>query len=205
MLYLKEKISESFLLGIWKIEESKEELLSSLERKDFLEKDILSVSSASKQLERLAVRVLFKTLLSKEVNIQYNKAGKPYLDDNSFYISISHTKDYVAVILDKQNEVAIDIEKISDKVKRVRPKFVSDNEYIDSDNELIHLLLHWSAKETMYKILGIQGIDLKADLHISKFIPEEKGIIFAYETHTLQKRNFEIKYWVTDEFVLTRI
>ena len=49
--------------------------------------------------------------------------GYPFLTDNSYNISISHTGKYVRIILNKYRKVGIDIEKISDKVLRVRNKY----------------------------------------------------------------------------------
>ncbi|NDW10748.1 4'-phosphopantetheinyl transferase superfamily protein [Dysgonomonas sp. 520] len=198
MLIRKEKYDTTHL-AIWKIDESREELFSMLENKSFLQKDVLLVSSEAKQTEKLAVRVLLKELLGKEVNIKYEVSGRPYLSDKSFHLSISHTKGFVAVILDKDKTVGIDIEKISDKVVRVRDRFVSDQEFIDPDNELIHLLLHWSAKETMYKIIDREGVDLKSDLQIHHFKPQQKGTFEAGEI----KQTFTINYEVTEDFVLT--
>ena len=133
--------------GIWKMEETPELLLSQLTNKEDLIRFIDTTTSPARVLERIAVRVLLKTLLGKEKMISYQSNGKPYFEDRSVNISISHTKDYVAIILSQSPLLGIDIEYTSDRVKRIRSRFISDMEYIDPENETLHLLLHWSAKK----------------------------------------------------------
>lgn len=199
MLYRKIDIGHSTRLGIWKITETADELSSLLAHDEWLG-DVLAVKSEAKRTEKLAVRVLLKELAGEEKQIKYCPSGKPFLPDNSYQISISHTRGYAAVILDRQNSVGIDIEQITEKVKRVRVKFVSERECIDLDNELIHLLLHWSAKEAVYKLLEMPDIDLKEEVTIEGFIPCDEGIMKATEC----RRNclLEIYYEVEPDFVL---
>lgn len=200
-MLIKKVKHDNVIWGIWKIEEDIDTLLSSLHNTGY--KD--SISSEKRLLEQTAVRVLLKTLIDQEKTIAYSSNGKPYLEDGSFNISISHTKGYAAVILSESSLVGIDIEYISDKVKRVRSRFISDSEYIDADNETIHLLLHWSAKESMYKAIGSMGVDFTEHLHIDKFTPARSGNFSAYEKHTNDSLKFNIQYFVEDNYVLTLI
>ncbi|MBF0575699.1 4'-phosphopantetheinyl transferase family protein [Dysgonomonas sp. GY617] len=202
MLIYKEENS-NYKWGIWKMEEAPELLLSQLNNKQDLVDFTQTVSSSARTFERIAVRVLLKTLLNEEKTINYHPNGKPYFEDQSINLSISHTKDYVAVILSQSPLVGIDIEYISDRVKRVRSRFISDLEYIDSENEIIHLLLHWSAKETMYKALSKEKIDLKNNFHIHSFAPQQQGSFKASETFTENNLQFQIQYIVTDDYVVT--
>lgn len=199
MLIRKEK-TDKIIWGIWKIEEDIQSLLSALSDKSFTK----GISSDKRLREQTAVRVLLKNLLdNEEKQISYSANGKPYLSDGSFVISISHTKGYAAVILSKQGRTGIDIEYISEKVKRVQSKFISDKEYIDKSNETIHLLLHWCAKETMYKALGYTGVDLMHHLFVEKFIPKNSGIFKGYEKYTRSLIYFNIDYYVENDYVLT--
>lgn len=202
MLIYKEENSD-YTWGIWKTEEDPGVLLSKLVNKQDLVDFVQAVTSPARILERIAVRVLLKTLLGEEKTIKYYPNGKPYFEDQSINVSISHTKDYVTVILSQSPLLGIDIEHVSDKVKRVRSRFISDLEYIDPEKEITHLLLHWSGKETMYKALSRDKIDLKENFHIKKFIPQEKGFFEASETFTEDNLQFTIHYIVTDDYVVT--
>jgi len=95
-------------------------------------------------------------------NCSSHRDGRPYLTDRSFNVSISHTRNHAAILIHPSKNVGIDIEEISDRVYRVASKFVSQDEYIDPHHEKIHLLLHWSAKETMFKLLEESEIRFQA-------------------------------------------
>ena len=196
------------ILVVVPLEEDSESLLSRLTFKDkyfpLIEKMI-----ENRKREWLSIRVLIKELLGEEKEIIYDSIGKPYLSDNSFHISISHTKGYAALILNKENEVAIDIERISPRIENIRTKFVSEEEEkaLSQTNELIHLLLIWSAKESLYKYLGLENVDFKTQLHIHRFEPviEEWSSFDACETRTEIQDRFKIHYFVHKDYVLTYI
>lgn len=67
-----------FLLGIWKSDETTEQLLASLEHKDWY-REKLAVLSEKRKHEGLSVRVLLKALCGEEKEIAYYSSGRPYL------------------------------------------------------------------------------------------------------------------------------
>jgi len=188
--------------------EDSESLLSRLSLKDKYLPAIEKMTENRKR-EWLSVRVLLKELLGEEKEIFYNSSGKPYLSDSSFHISISHTKGYVALIINKDNEVAIDIEKISTRVQNIRQRFVNEEEEkaLSKLNEVIHLLLYWSTKESLFKLLGVENVDFKQHLHIRSFEPvlREWSKFDAFETRTKNQNCYKIKYFVHEDYVLTYI
>ncbi|NDV95688.1 hypothetical protein D0T84_12295 [Dysgonomonas sp. 521] len=204
MLYFKNYITDSTLLGIWIVEEDRQGLLSLLSRHDWIQ-NIYTVRSESRVLEILSARVLIKELTGEEKEVYYNKSGKPFLADDSYYISVSHTKKYVAVAINKEKPVGLDIEYISEKIRRVQSRLVGEGEYIDSGNELAHLLLHWSAKEAMFKFLDAEGVDFRKHLFVSKFTPQEEGIFSAKEVRSSKEIDFKAYYKVGKEFVMVCI
>ena len=108
----------------------------------------------------------------------YLPSGKPYLADGSAHISISHTNGYVAVALHPTEEVGIDIERYGVRVCRVVSRFVRPDEEktMNQGDEVYVLLLHWSAKETLFKVMGVEGVDFIRHLHIFPFVMEEEGV-----------------------------
>ena len=196
------------ILVIAPLQEDSKSLLSRLSFKDkYL--PIIEKMAENRKREWLTIRVLIKELLGEEKEIIYNSIGKPYLSDNSFHISISHTKGYAALILNRENEAAIDIEKISSKVENVWKRFVNEEEEksLSPSNERIHLLLYWSAKESLFKRLGFENVDFKSHLHIQPFEPVlgEWSHFDAYETRTMIQSCYKIKYFVHEDYVLTYI
>jgi len=202
------KKDDPFDLVVVPLEEDSETLLSRLSFKDkYL--PVIEKMIENRKREWLSIRVLIKELLGEEKEILYNSLGKPYLSDNSYYISISHTKGYAALILNKENEVAIDIERITPRIENIRERFVNEEEEkaLSQTNELIHLLLYWSAKESLFKRLGVENVDFKTQLHISPFEPviEEWSSFDACETRTENQERFKIHYFVHEDYVLTYI
>ncbi|MDR1881724.1 MAG: 4'-phosphopantetheinyl transferase superfamily protein [Prevotella sp.] len=201
MLYHKEYITESTLLGVWKIEETRDELLSVLSRREWV-KNIYSIKSESRVLEILSARLLIKELTGEEKQVYYSPSGKPYLADGSYHISISHTGKFVAVAINRKKATGLDIEQISDKIKRVQSRVIGKEEYIDAENEQVHLLLHWSAKEAMFKFLDTDGVNFKEHLFVGSFGPEKQGVFEASEYRTGSKRRFKACYKVEPDFVM---
>ena len=196
------------ILVVVPLEEDSESLLSRLSFKDkYL--PIIEKMAENRKREWLSIRVLLKELLGEEKEIVYNSLGKPFLSDHSFYISISHTKGYAALILNKENEVAIDIERITPRIENIRTRFMNEEEEkaLSQTNQLIHLLLYWSAKESLFKRLGLENVDFKTQLHISPFEPVlgEWSSFDARETWTENQERFKIHYFVHKDYVLTYI
>lgn len=205
MLIRKEHTKNGALLGIWKMEETKEELLQLFpehlrSKVNFL---LNTIRSERRSIEWLATRVMLFNLVGKEQIILNRENGSPYLADEKTHISISHTKDYAAILMHETSAVGIDIETCSERVVKIAGKFISDKEFIDPSQKVLHQLLHWSAKESLFKLMNEKGIDFKEHLYIEPFIPQERGVMAAKETKTAEKHSFTIHYEVHSEYVLT--
>jgi len=144
-----------------------------------------------------------KELMGEEKEVYYNQSGKPFLTDDSYHISVSHTRGYVAVAVNRVKHIGLDIEQISEKIRRVQSRLIAEGEYIDKGNELIHLLLHWSAKEAMFKFIDVEGVDFLRNLFVEKFVPsKEAGMFRASETRTDTGYSFNAYYKIDKGFVL---
>ncbi|MDR2858954.1 MAG: 4'-phosphopantetheinyl transferase superfamily protein [Mediterranea sp.] len=202
-LFLK-RIEDEYQWGIWKIDECVEELLIRLPNREEYEQKIRCFTSIHRRLEWLAIRALLYTLLGED-KIAYYSTGKPYLQDNPYYIGISHTRGYATVILSRIAEVSIDIEQYGERIRRVSHKFMRPDEqlsiYLNSD--IWSLLLHWSAKEVMFKYIGTNAVDFRKHLRIYPFQVQEQGIIQAKEYCTVIQQDFLIRYLIHSEFIMT--
>ena len=116
MLQSKDIFDDGTILGFWKIEETLEELLSMATPELQRQLQAIDFKSDKRRLEFIAVRLLLHTLVETDATIGYKDNGEPYLDDGSYYISITHTREYVGIILNPMYRVGIDVERISDKV-----------------------------------------------------------------------------------------
>lgn len=160
----------SYKWGVWKMDETQDELLNMLPQQETYLEGLQRFSAEHRRLEWLSVRVLLFTLLGEEKEIAYYPSGKPYLADKSASISISHTRGYVSVIIGEAGkEVGIDIEQYGERVHKVAHKYMRADESLSSyqGTDTWALLLHWSAKEVMFKCMNTAEVDFREHLRIS--------------------------------------
>ncbi|MGL5785875.1 MAG: 4'-phosphopantetheinyl transferase family protein [Bacteroidales bacterium] len=194
--------------GIWKIEESEEELISLLSFSKETIDQALSYATPVRRKEFLAVRSLLYKLKGELPEISYNEFGKPFLKDES-YISISHTKaTYAAVILSSNERCGIDIEMKHDRVRKVASRFISPEEQLflsaDQAVELEQLLIIWSAKETLFKSIDAPEIDFLKQMLTSAFIPEPGIHSFGVtEYKSIPAWRGTMNYLLDEDFVMT--
>ena len=206
MLVFREHINDSELI-IWQVDETLEELKEiSLHHYDH---ELESISNEVRKKESILSRYLLETLLGKAVEVRYEASGKPVMDGVNF--SISHTKNYVAVIVGN-GTVGVDIEHKSDRIFRVTEKFMSKDELetltcfsntfadISKNAEKTSTfsaeaqkfaLLCWCAKETMFKMIDEIGVDFTK---MNCKIDSEK-IILSYKN-----ADFILKYMDFPDF-----
>ena len=194
--------------GIWQLTESQEELRSQLSQNFNYEEELAKLKSLSRKMEYLGVRVLLKALSGKEMCIGHYASGKPYILSGEYQITISHTKGYIAVGIHPKWNIAMDIEYYGDRVKKVVSRFVRQDEMPGrehlSERMLIYqYLLHWSAKETLFKLLDTNEVDFLKHLYICPFTASEEGVFEAEEYRTEMNNHYQIHYMLRDDFVCT--
>ena len=192
-------------VAVWKVDETVEQLRSMFHQFSIYEAGYARFSAEKRKQEWLAVRVLLKEILGEEKEIAYHPSGKPFLKDNSMHISFSHTHGYVAVALHPSAEVGVDIEQYGHRVQRVASRFIREDEKVSiaSGDEIYGLLIHWSAKETMFKLMDDQAVDFIDHLHILPFVLQEQGLFEACEYRSGKEQRFLIHYDTHPDYVLT--
>lgn len=207
MPLLKTWTEENGRWGIWQVTETMEELCTCLSD-DVVRQELEGLKASSRKLEYLAVRVLLKTMLGKEVRIGHEPSGMPFLTGGEYHVSISHTKGYVAVGLHESAQPGIDIEAYGERVRKVESRFIREDEMserarMESREELYQLLLHWSAKETMYKVLDMAEVDFLQHLKVCPFKLSSSGTFTGESYRKTDKVRFLIHYLIHPEFVCT--
>ncbi len=204
-LFLQDKTNDT-QWAVWKVEESLEALLALLPdaRRVCCEQELLQFASERRKIEWLSVRALLYFMLKEDKQIGYSSEGKPFLTDDSFFISISHTKGYVAVILNPKTPVGIDIEQYGKRVHKVFDRFIRPDEQVEAyqGDTTWGVLLHWSAKETVFKCMKNADADLRK-LCLSHFIPQKEGTFQVREYATEGQSLFSVGYRICEDFVLT--
>jgi 4'-phosphopantetheinyl transferase len=156
--------------GLWKVAEEIEDLLllAKLSGPDVV--TYSGISAPHRKKEWLATRALLNELFGEPHLIKYHTDGRPYLENSQTNISISHSIGYVVVMLHYTYSPGIDIELISREVGKVGSRFLSPdelficNEKPESSNR--RMLLHWCAKEAIYKMIPFSNIEFATDIRI---------------------------------------
>jgi phosphopantetheinyl transferase len=191
-------LNQNTVLAVWKITESRDELLA-LFTGHFKDAGPNRHDNLHWLASRLLIEHLFEGLPATLSKDEFNK---PSLEVNgeSCFISITHSFEYAAVMVSTKTPVAIDLERVDDRVIRVSRKFIrADEEYDGADITLRYTLI-WSAKETLYKLHGAKELDFKEHLRITPLSDTElKGEILkpGYEFEAL------IRVASIDDYIIT--
>jgi 4'-phosphopantetheinyl transferase len=158
--------------------------------------------TAKRELETQGKEFLMKKLLDRDYTISYDDKGKPYLAGDTRHISVSHSHDKLAIIVNEQEATGIDIELIRDKVLRIKHKFLRDAELADAGGDVEKLLIYWAAKESLYKIYGLKEVDFIEHLLVNPFTKHNLGTIIGNIDLPGFKESFELNYQLLDNYVL---
>jgi len=189
-------------LLVWELTESVDTLKGQL---NLTEQDRIAfekIVSEKRKLEFLGIRVALKSLLGKDIKIEYDSEGKPYLADRSYQISISHSNQWIAVMAHPKRKAGIDIECPTDKIQKLYRRFLSITEQkeLSEGNDIRQLLLAWSAKEAMFKIIGKEALDFANQLRIYPFKVEPTGEMKGQ--HIPTKIYYQLFYQQTEKYTL---
>jgi 4'-phosphopantetheinyl transferase len=168
-LILRENI-ENGEIGLWKISEEIDDLylLANLSVPDSI--TYSGITALHRKKEWLATRALLNELISKPHLIKYHPDGRPWLENCPINISISHSSGYIAILLHANSIPGIDIELISRKVGKVGSRFLSPEELAvcndKAENSNRWMLLHWCAKEAIFKMVPLSNIEFSTDISV---------------------------------------
>ncbi|MDH6341176.1 4'-phosphopantetheinyl transferase [Parabacteroides sp. PFB2-12] len=195
---------ESPRRAIWQITESSEELFACFAEKEKILPALEKIKTEKRRTEWLAVRLLLKELLGEETVIAYHPNGAPFLPDHPLSVSVSHTNGYAAVLLQENKPAGIDMEYRSDRIQKIRERFLSEaeNAAIDPAHTSEHLLICWCAKEALFKLMPEEEIDFREHLHIAPFPYSTTGLLTISESRSPHKRTYLLNYEVSEEFVV---
>jgi 4'-phosphopantetheinyl transferase len=202
-LLLRKTIEKDGTIAVWKISEDAQGLLLILKQHGIYA-DLPFSRNPQRQLEWLTARVLLAELEVKQ-KIIYSDLGKPFLEGKDKHISISHSGEYVGVIVHPELHAGIDIEKTGDRIHKVSHKFVNDNErsWLSAHSETEQLYIIWGAKECAFKIFGLGEIDFRDNLEVEPFSFSNEGFTKVHfkkgETHCV----YQVFFQYLDNIMIT--
>lgn len=127
--------------------------------------------------------------------IGHAASGQPLL--RGYHVGVTHTKGYAALMLSKSCDVACDIEHFSDRVERIKSKFLRKDEKAD---DLDSLLVNWCGKETVYKLFPEDNLQF-SQMRVGPFSTMSD---WACEVENMKRgEKVRVDFELTMQFVLT--
>ncbi|MEE0340090.1 MAG: 4'-phosphopantetheinyl transferase superfamily protein [Bacteroidales bacterium] len=192
-------------VGVWKITESEAELRTMTSIPSDELEEISYIKNESLRKQRLAVRALLDTMFEEKVYLSHHDNGKPYIENNAINISITHTDQYVAVILNDEDEVGIDCESLNRDFSAVEKKALSDEEIGDLEDEQKNeqLAIYWCAKEAIFKLTSQYDVDFAEQIQIDGFRYRNEGELSAtFTDKDGYEQELNLYYFTFDRHVL---
>jgi phosphopantetheinyl transferase (holo-ACP synthase) len=200
-LFYQQNINDSTRLAIWDLQE--EEVFFG---------GFTEIVHPQKRLQHLGGRYLLSFLFPNfdKAAIAIAASKKPYLPDGSFQFSISHCTQFAAALVSSTHRVGIDIEIITERVHRIRHKFLhaSEHEMLEKNaSEILtlsaQLTIIWSAKEAIFKWWGIGNIDFSEQMILDQMPVAQDGILPArFIEKNGTEHSFRLHYKVLDTICL---
>lgn len=103
-------------------------------------------------MQREAVYSLFG-IAEPRHRLCHRSDGAPFLLNSSRHVSVSHSRQAVAVALSSDGPVGIDVESYSPKLERVAGRFLTHDEQLDVGRSSNCLIRAWTFKEAAFKLL----------------------------------------------------
>ena len=149
----------------------------------------------------LAVRKLLENE-DPELTIDYDLKGKPFLNKQKG-ISISHSNEIVAIGISNEIDFGIDVQFKTDKVFKIQSKFLSqmESKFFEKKNDLESLIKVWSAKESIYKALGKEGVSFSKDLEINTVNDKDLFRAGYYKKDNI-KIKFDLDFLFIGEYII---
>lgn len=204
-LYLKKVLDNEATIGVWHITETEEELIGLSSTPSDEMEEISYIANESMRKQRLAVRALLCQLFDEKVYLSHHDNGKPYLENMVTNISITHTNEYVAVILHDEEDVGIDVESLDRDFSVVEKKALSEDEIedLDEDKKNEQLAIYWCAKEAIFKRVSAYNVDFAEQIEVERFRPKGEGELEATFIHKDgYEEEFELEYMTFERHVL---
>lgn len=194
----KDSLSDGSLVGVWHITETAEELLAKITLSSTEEQVLRSYKHPNRQKQWLSYRAMIAEMVMANYLISYSDFGKPFLNilTKNNHLSITHSGDHSAVIINENFSVGIDLEKPAKRIERVAERFLSIDElkFIDDKNKWDHLTICWTIKEALFKIHGNLCYDFREQIMITPFSCSPQGQVNCTIMGHKEQHNYKVNY-----------
>lgn len=179
-----------------------------LDRMSWDDKQLMWLNSIhpQKKMEYMASRYLIYKITGKlDAHLYKDESGKLHFQEEGEYLSISHSGEYVALIVSKR-PAGVDVQRYQDKIFRITDRFLNPDEKawlhsIDAWN-ISSLCTCWCIKEAVYKANGQKGIHFAKQI----LLMPESGIENSFNLNSAQlignqtTRNYQIPFGISQDY-----
>ncbi|MGB0850645.1 MAG: 4'-phosphopantetheinyl transferase family protein [Bacteroidia bacterium] len=185
------------IVALWFIEESKNDLWELLPN---AWQDSLDYNKVSRH--NLAARVLANQVCPDFDILEKDEYGKPYFESEDHKISITHAGDYAGFMFTEKRDCGIDMEEITERIRRIAPKFIREDEQQFLNQDLKGLYAVWCAKEAMYKYYGLKSLDFKKHMKLDYAEIAQEGTLKGHIEKGEYSRELDLNYSFIDNYLL---
>lgn len=189
-------INENTRIKLWKVS------VGELKKLKLNKYDRVILESKKTDLSKeqfLSVRKLLE-LENPNFKIRYDKSGRPSIN-SKLNISISHSKELAGIVLSNSSKIGIDVQASESKILNITNKFLHDSEVLNTEYDVDNLIMIWTAKESIYKALGINGASFSENIIIDRIIEkEQKGE--GYYLKGNKKIKFILNFFFLDNYTI---
>lgn len=186
-------VQEKNQIYVWKVTSVLNDLCKnpSLSAREL--EEVNTLKSEKRKTEFLACRIALKYLFNNSLELKHYESGKPYIKEAN-HISISHSKDYIAIAFGEEN-IGIDIEQPHAKMLKLIPRILSESELkqFQQSPTIEHACKMWGTKESVLKYIGDKNLNYRDEIKIDK------------DSIKYLDLNFEVCFENVDEMILTYV
>ncbi|MCS6973638.1 MAG: hypothetical protein N2044_04600 [Cyclobacteriaceae bacterium] len=204
MAIIQKETSNGRALGVWKIEEDENELLSQTIGLDGIPDKL---RHPNRRLEFVAGRALVRHLMQELgepfEGVTSNEHGKPIIKNSSCQVSLTHSFPYVASLVDVDKPAGIDLELVNYRLLKMAPRLFHVSELRDAGRNPVKHTIIWSGKETLMKIYGKRDVVFSEHLRIEPFnLNKEGGELIGHILIEGAEARIPLAYRLIDNYVL---
>jgi phosphopantetheinyl transferase len=197
MPFLKKIEVENGILGIWELTESIDSLISEFQFSENEKVDFKKFALTKRQSEYLSTRLLLQILMGEKAEIVYQKSGRPQIKNSTRNISITHSKNLVAIFI-SDFLGGIDVEIADRNIDKVVSRFLNPIElsWIEqSKNPKLLKMLFWCAKEAIYKCACQSGLLFDTQIYILPFDFANTDSFYGNVIHKNRTSNYKLWFF----------
>ncbi|SDE03679.1 4'-phosphopantetheinyl transferase family protein [Riemerella columbipharyngis] len=165
--------------------------------------DSKPIINPKKIIEKKMIKAMLQSVLPNH-QLKHYTDGSPFVEIPSTHISISHSYPF-AVLAVSNKKIGVDIEKISDRILKLKDKFLSpeEKEWLSPKDDTEQLTEIWCIKESLYKIHPEKFWSLKKYYQVMPYTNKNTSPISCKVLNNGQTTHYNAKIEHIEDYILS--